>query len=299
MKKTVLLLMCSVLIYASCKQGGGSQTNSLAATPNKIDSNSYTLNGIPFKKANKMVNLFIKDPGSYTDTSQTCVWFTAAALDSMYQTLLRTNADGIRFYFARTIENHKYTVVAVSTKYGGIDSVTKRKIHADFFEVDTINVDAKGKLGLTTPAQGALLYSKISPCPSTPDTCPKLFHYITCNEGYKMVNYYGSDPINVTSSWYEITLIEALVKSLKTYHGDGLRIYYARHLNPHRVTPTDTIHRHGFALITTAATNKIHVDYYGCLDSIPVPGHPHRFFTGGADNGEECPTNCNGITWPN
>ena len=298
MKKFVLLLIGAVLIYASCKQGGSNQTATADASVSKIDSNSYTLNGIPFRKANKMVNLFIKDPGSYTDTSQTCVWFTAAALDSMYQTLLRTKADGIRFYFARTVENHKYTVVAVSTKFAGLDSVTKRKIHADFFEMDTINIDAKGKLGLITPAQGALLYSKTSPCPSTPDTCPKIFHYITCNEGYKMVNYYGSDPINATSSWYEITLIEALVKSLKTNHGDGLRIYYARHLKTGGISPTDTIHRHGFALITTAATNQIHVDYYGCLDSIPVPNHPHRFYVGGADNGEECPNNCNGVTWP-
>jgi hypothetical protein len=296
MKKTVLLLMCSVLIYASCKQGGGSQTNSLAVTPNKIDSNTYTLNGIPFRKANKMVNLFLKDPGSYTDTSQTCVWFSAAALDSMYQTLLRTKADGIRFYFARTIENHKYTVVAVSTKEV-IDSVTKHKIHADFFLADTIrNVDAKGKLGLITPAQGALLYAKTSPCPTTPDTCPKLYHYITCADAYKMVNHYGSDPINVTSSWYQISLIEALVKSLKSYNGDGLRVYYARRIRP--ATPRDTVHKHGFALITTAETHKIHVDYYRCLDSIPNPNNPHRYLMGGADNGEECPNNCNGVTWP-
>jgi len=249
-----------------------------------------------------MVNLFIKDPGSYTDTSQTCVWFTKAALDSMYSVLLRNKADGVRFYFARTVEDHKYTIIAISTKDGGPDTSKKSRngrIHADFFESDSLSVDAKGKLGLVTPQLGALLYSKTSPCAAIPDTCPKLFHYITCDKAYKMVNYYGSDVINATSSWYDIYLIEALVKSLKKYNGDGLRIYFARHLEIHKNTPADTIHRHGFALITTAKASNIHTDYYGCLDSIPSAKNPQHYLTGGAaDEGEECPTNCNGVTWP-
>ena len=163
-------------------------------------------------------------------------------------------------------------------------------------------VNMNGELGAVTPKEGALLYQRNSPCPQGPDPCPPTPHYITCSKAYSMVNNYGIDEINASSEWFDKDIIQTLIKALKNQNGDGIRIYYAKQL---LASPTDTAPRHGFVLITTRLIdNNIHEDYFDCITlSLKNKANKNKFkkgflFNGGTDNGEECPTNCSGVSWP-
>ncbi|MDB5007799.1 MAG: hypothetical protein JWP45_2192 [Mucilaginibacter sp.] len=312
MKKLILLLIIPVLIYSSCKQSAGKKENQTTTSALGIKTHAaqlrlFTLNGISLNEADDMVSNFLQNKGSYTDSVPTSIWFSKGVFLQMYNNLVKNpQSDGIRFYFAQTVPNDKYTVVAVSTMDGGLDpkdSSKTRHIHNDYYQHDNGGMNMKGILGVVTPQEGALLYTPAaspSPCPSGSDPCPVAPHYITCSIAYKMVNYFGSDPINATSEWFDKGIINDLNNALTSQNGDGIRIYYARHLKPDGAAPSDTVHRHGVVLITTAAMpNNIHQDRFECISLHPLYGNKKRdSFVGGTDNGEECPTNCSGITWP-
>jgi hypothetical protein len=105
----------------------------------------------------------------------------------------------------------------------------------------------------------------------------------------------SADEINSTSEWFDIGIIQALL--LNVSPKGGLRIYFAR--QPKAVTP-DTVARHGFILIITEPNaNCVQIDQFECLAINPhYPDHGPSKKGGGADNGEQCPYACNGVTWP-
>ena len=328
MKKLVFAMCIAfVVLMAACKQpdekktgnqNSEQQKDSAASLTNMASPklNLFTLNGIPLEEANAMISRFINNKGSYDNTKPTSVWFSAAAFQKMYS-LISTHADGIRFYFAKTIPDGKYTIVAVSTLDGGLDpdDLTKnRHIHMDYFQnsnPSTANLDVTGVVSYEKETVGATLYAYPSPCKlkEGEDGCPTgaaYPHYLSCDNAYKMVNYYGNDPINSTSEWFDLGVINDLNNSLIRQKGNGIRVYFARHLTPDGSATPDTVHRHGVVLITTEAVGDLNQDYYDCLTI-----HPHykgevsfkkhnaqNQFFGGTDNGEQCPTNCGGTTWP-
>lgn len=313
MKKLLFAISIAMvsLFAASCKQKdktGADQNDSQATvvaaakTAALTSKNYYTLNGISFNSADAMVNSFLADTGSFGINFHTCVWFSKAAFQQMYNILSKdTGSDGIRFYFARTIPDGRYTVVAVATTDGGVDTTDhtgQRHIHNDYFQhlkPVLTGTDVFGQLGAISYRDGALLHNPAgSPCPANTPPCPQTIHYISCDTAYMMVNPKTTDPINATSEWFDKGIINDLITA--TPANGGIRLYFAKHLAP--VAP-DTIARHGFVLIVTVKdpSSDIQVDTYNCIGLHPFYKHP--LFGGGAtDNGEQCPTNCQGTTWP-
>jgi len=75
----------------------------------------------------------------------------------------------------------------------------------------------------------------------------------------------------------------------------GLRIYFAQCLKPDKMR----IRRHAFVLIKTNNSTGTPVDDYFCFTlRLKGPKKNSNEDKGGTDNGEECPTNCSGVTWP-
>ena len=272
----------------------------------------FTLNGIQYDNAAAMVNSFLQNKGSYNTDSPTCIWFSQPVFNKMNSIVQNlAGSDGIRFYFAKTIPNGDYTVIAVTTLDGGPDPTdpttgpTQRHIHNDYFlhyNPNPTGAVLYGKLGDVTPIRGALLYrptSSPSPCPPGGDDCPDAPHYITCSKAYKMVNNFSSDEINATSEWFDKGIINSLNATIPI--GGGIRVYFARRLD---VASQDTITRHGFVIILTGPNpddSSIQQDTFVCISLENITHYPFKYDLlrgGGTDNGEQCPTNCTGITWP-
>jgi putative component of toxin-antitoxin plasmid stabilization module len=328
MKKLAIsiIIYLSVLIVISCtsKKNNLSKTDSLAALETKVSNsqitipaNSLTLNGIPFSTADSMVKRFHQNQGIYDTTARTSIWFSNSVFHGMDSLLIAQKADGLRIYFAKKADN-KYAIVVVSTAFGGLDTDKVTKIHNDQFQLSGEELYAKnttvnGEISYGASNQGALLYSNNPGCPPIgKDGCDASKpHYITCQKAFAMVNKYGNDKINATSEWFDTQIIKELDSSLTVQKGDGLRIYFARRLEIDQNEASDTVHRHGFVLITTQLVGNIHKDYYDCFLIRPQILRPQngmkamhltkgtmKIIDGGSDNGEQCPDNCTGAKLP-
>jgi hypothetical protein len=221
----------------------------------------------------------------------------------MYTAVQATQGlDGVRLYFARTSKNGPYTIAAFATTDGGIDTVNPdgyRHIHNDIFlTVNPFAAQAGRPSDPTKPAAGASLYGSAVPCVS--DACPPNIqhqhHYINCESAWGLVySDRSGDEINSTSEWFDIGIIKALLANIKS--NGGLRVYVGRH--PKAIAP-DTVARHGFVLIITEPdANNVQVDQFKCITITPhYPDHEEFHTGGGADNGEQCPYACTGVTWP-
>jgi hypothetical protein len=312
MKKLVFVIRIVLLglITVSCKQNSGrSKPESPLAKSNSSTLPLYTLNGLHLTDADAIINQFLQNRGSYDNSKQTSIWFSQPVFHAMYS-LISKQADGIRIYFAKTIPDGKYTFVVVSTFAGGPDpSNTNKNMHIDYFQhtkLTTSSGNVNGDVNYDTAGGGALLYaSKTPPCGTGSDGCDTTKpHYIPCKKAFKMVNYFGTDSINATSEWFDLGIIKDLDSVLVAQKGNGIRIYFSRHLEPDHSQMPDTIHRHGFVIITTklsadASGNQINLDNYDCFLTHPIyKDKMHHPFYGGTDNGEQCPTNCSGTTWP-
>ncbi|MFI5136447.1 MAG: hypothetical protein ACHQIM_01385 [Sphingobacteriales bacterium] len=307
MKKSVLAISTTfiILVSVACNQKGkqtGNPADSAKANAGVLAApppNSFTLNAIPGDTADAMVKKFTLDPGHYDPDHHTCIWFSKAALRQMDSVLNTTaNSDGIRFYFARELSGGSYTTVAVSTLDGGVNPGDSTKhIHKDYFQTSNPSggIPMAGKLGDTTPAQGALLYSPHSPC-KTADTCKeKAQHYISCSKAYRMVytNCKPSDSINAKAEWFDKGVIKDLITAIP--NGGGLRLYFAKHSE---AAAGDKVPRTAFVLMVTQSVNGIQTDEFVCLPIHPIYKQHHLLGGGGTDNGEMCPVNCTGVTLP-
>jgi hypothetical protein len=316
MKKLVLGVWI-VLMAAGCHSGnadtktidsGKSNSATVRKTPLQTD---YTLNGIAFSDADKMVQRFIGNRGSYDHSNHTCIWFCKEAMIKMVKLASDSSADGVRFYFAKN-ESGKYTTIVVGTKKGTKNIYAYSGFnHDDYFQsldpgTSVCNPGSVGnQLGDITIARGATLYNPAGPpCTGLP-TCGgnHSHHYLSCTDAYGMIykncgSTSVSNTINSTSEWFDLGILKCLVEKIP--EKGGLRIYYSKHSAP---APHDNVARHGFVLVLTEPdlTNKIQKDYFACFEVDNCLTYKH--FTkqdpgdSGADNGEECPLVCDGATW--
>ncbi|MBS1533136.1 MAG: hypothetical protein JSU01_22745 [Bacteroidetes bacterium] len=270
----------------------------------------YTLNNIPIASADAMIGYFQQNRGVYDNTKPTSIWFSEAELNGMLS-VMGKYADGIRFYFGKTTPDGQgqYVIIPISTVDVGPDpkdATGKRHIHSDYYQyqliytTDQTPVPVAGRMRYDNDSGGAAFYTTvINPC-TTPGTCvSQNDHYIDCNTALTMVRHYGSDQINANSEWFDRGIIKQLADSIKSKKGSGLRIYFARQINPDGSQNPDTIHRHGFVMIPTSVNGSVNKDYYDCFTLQPIYKIVNpKGGGGGTDNGEECPTNCSGGTLP-
>ncbi|MFD0766488.1 hypothetical protein ACFQZI_16625 [Mucilaginibacter lutimaris] len=285
--KKLLLLGCIPLLLAACKgktnkDAPDSNAESTASATAKVSTTRtalptlITLNGILLNDADRLVMDFISNSSIYK--SPTNIWFSKNYLTKLKQLLEKEGADGIRIYFAKF--NNGHNIILASTRKTG-----ERDTHRDYFEhTDPFlqTAEAKGVVDYTGK-YGATLYDPNMKCPDDDNCNISYNHYLKCSEAGERVRNFTNDKIATTSEWFDIGLLSHLMNELETNAvADGIRIYYARKIDADKT--------HGFVIVTTrpsAANKNIHEDYYTC--SSPIIR---------VDNGEQCPTNCNGVTWP-
>ena len=292
MKKTLYLL--GLLALASCQQP---QTDSKPAANElaqqaKSALKDITLNGLTFKQADEMVRRFIKS--NQSSAPVTSFWFSEDFLDAMNMVLANEQADGVRIYFAKD-SNDKNTIVMVSTR---AELLSGKPIHKEYFSRKTTLLDAAyatAEVSYDQP-KGADLYTLTS----YPQSCPHVSsHYLSPEQSAKWVQKFRDDQpagsplkINTSSVWYSRGIFRELKSLLqqandRQLRSDGFRIYVMR--------KDDVMQTVSFVMIPTIADqadDKIHKDYYDCLDKINMLPPPP------VDNGHECPSFCDdGATW--
>ncbi|MBB5397383.1 hypothetical protein [Mucilaginibacter sp. AK015] len=287
--KKLLLLSCVPLMLTACNSNSSkTPTDSTLQAQTAMDADSthirsraialpelITLNGLSLTKADVYVSDFINNPSVYK--SATSIWFSKAYVNTIKKMLEKEGADGIRIYFAKHSNGHNIAIV--STREIGTT-------HQDYFEHSDPFLKTPDAIGVVnyTTGNGATLYDRSPNCPINDNCNASYDHYLSCSEAAARVKNFTNDKFVTTSEWFDIGLLDNLCKELDSTDGaDGIRIYYARNTNPRKNT-------HGFVITTTKTSGSnsgIHEDYYTCSS---------RFRD--LDNGEQCPTNCNGVTWP-
>ncbi|MGZ3929195.1 MAG: hypothetical protein ACXVJG_19705, partial [Mucilaginibacter sp.] len=121
--------------------------------------------------------------------------------------------------------------------------------------------------------------------------------------GEKMVQAFYGKPFNAKSEWFDIAMLQYLVGEMNDEQDDGIRVYFAR--GAAGVSKPDDIDKARFVIVTTRpAVNPlthapIHKDYFDCIHPVLVAAvNKGTKKQGVNDNGELCPTNCNGTTLP-
>ncbi len=303
--KKVLLIAGILLSILSCNSNKKSSDNSIDASlqPSLMTS----LNGISYADASIMINRFLHN--KTINYSQATIWFKKSiinSMDSLLHVIKNENVaiDGVRLYFGKDSINRN-TVIAVATFSDGYPAPndTSELIHRDFFYLNAhylTTPDARGTANYS-PVQGALLFNNNFVCPpdSTSTGCDSAgLHYISCTKAQSMISTFlnsitnvKKDTINITSEWFDLGVFDDINNELKKNNkADGLRVYVGRDLTPQGSTK---IFRDAFILVTTEDNRT---DYYKCfaLHPVQVRSWGHH---GIDDNGEQCPTNCNVVTW--
>ena len=291
--KNLLLLGCIPLLMAACTGNGSKKTADSSADSATLKSSTnadsgvvsrakalpqlISLNGVSLADADSYVSDFINRASVYK--SPTSVWFSKAHVDSLKALLEREGADGIRIYFAKYPNGHN--IIMVSTRKIGLT-------HQDYFEHSApilLTAEAKGIVDYAGK-NGTSLYDPALKCPATDNCNISYEHYLKCSEAADRVRNFSNDKFTTTSEWFDIGVLGYLARELDSSPtADGVRIYYARKPDPDIKKST-----HGFVIVTTktSTTNSnIHEDYYTC-NSVKFR----------LDNGEQCPNNCTGVTWP-
>lgn len=286
MKKSIYSILL-LLVFSAC---GNQSSNKAVGSSNETmaaRADSVTLNGYTFAEADEMARSFLKN--GFSTEKQTSLWFSKNYIDSLETILSLEGADGIRMYFARN--GKKNALVIVST----IQSENTTPTHIDNFDHKS-NFFQPGNnphtLGLSENGvpEARLHAAKSTDCSSLP--CNSSGNTISCEQGHRWVSQFNGGPITTSSIWYPIELLhswkqeldKAVTKGLK---GDGIRIYFAR----------NDKNRNILVFTTTRENKKKRTDFYDCNSGMAnKDGDGNNGFV--ADNGEECPNNCNDITWP-
>lgn len=282
-----------LLIIASCGSPAPGDKNKSAAENESMAAaaDSVTLNGYTFAEAETMVRSFLRE--GYGSEKQTSIWFSKTYIDSLDTILRSEGADGFRIYFAR--KGSKNTIVMVATKKTKIKNPKDTTLftHRDHFTLKSLFLKP-GKnseiLGISeNGVPEARMYSAAeSDCTILP--CNESINTISCEQGRQWVNRFSQAPITTTSLWYPIGLLQSWKKELDAAvankaDGDGIRIYFAKNDKGRNV----------FVMSTTRIINgQKRTDYYECYYRDPEKGIKKIDVS---DNGEECPNNCNDLTW--
>jgi hypothetical protein len=282
--KKLLLLGCIPLLMAACTGSGDKKTadSSAADSTRKLRRAAVLpqlikLIGVLLADADKYVSDFINAASVYK--SPTSIWFSKAYINNIKLMLEKEGGDGVRVYFAKYPNGHN--IILVSTRKTGVAGT-----HQDYFEHSDPFLQTAEAKGLVdyTGKNGATLYDPALKCPDVDNCNVSYDHYLKCSEAADRVRNFSNDKFYTTSEWFEKGVIDDLKEELDNNKiADGARIYYARNNSAAKKT-------HGFVIITTqksGTSGNIHEDYYTCSS------HVIR-----SDNGEQCPVNCNGVTWP-
>ncbi len=303
MKKLLLVIGVALigLLFFSCKQN---EKNKTMDSPKENKPNrgilqgkkDITLNGIDAITAQTMITHFAMNRDDDKKPRLTSVWFSKQTIHSIDSLLCAEkksgkNTDGLRIYFASDPSiikpqlNYIIALVSTYTDSNTYPNNPNRSTHRDYYDHDAIFLNSTtGDITYDGKDSGALLYSSSPPCP-VPDNNPCYFapqHFITCHDANKWVRNYGKSKINTFSEWFELDLINQLDAGLQNIANnlDGLRIYLAKADNIS--TYKDHKNRHLFIIVPTTNKNKVHQDYYGCIEVHYIN-----------DNGQLCPYNCN------
>ncbi|HVW97894.1 MAG TPA: hypothetical protein VHA56_18130 [Mucilaginibacter sp.] len=274
-----------------------------------------TLNGITIPQANARVTLSVGTADKKPANEQ--IWFRREVVEAWYSLLLADQkrgikADGIRIYLSRILatpqnpihRNNGIIVVSTFSKDTLIDNKDSI-IHKDYFtHLDSNKLfkmaDIKGKIYFDNDAvNGAALYD-VCNCDITTPCSTSSEHEILRSKAESMVqNFRGSlfrsGAINSTAEWFDIKMLKYLLTKMEEdKDDDGVRIYFARGI--------DNDYAKGkvkFVFVTTKPgnTTDTHSDYLDC-EHFPLINKISDPFTGPTDNGELCPTHCQGITLP-
>lgn len=306
MKKLLLGTFVVLIVALGC--GGNSTDQNKTSTKSKdtsitkekstsvhphispvCNSSGITLNGIACNAADVMVDRFVQD--NMSSDKKTNIWLSRTWVNKIYDILTAeqttVKADGIRLYFAKNA-NNRNTIIITSTKFGGTDPYSSTgNDHLDYFEhtdpfLSTVNAHVAEDYG-TDP--GAKLYNGAN-CSTEANCNINELNYISCIKAAAAVKKFGKSTVNTISEWFPLTVIENIKCNLdgapSALMADGVRIYFAK--------KSKKIDRHSFLFVTTKTKGAGHEDFYECYCS----SYKH----GVTDNGEQCPTNCNGATWP-
>jgi hypothetical protein len=323
--KRVLLIGITIIVATACffairkihlSQLTESRTEKLTWNPTDI-----TLNGIPADAADGMVTDFTDDNTS-TD-KWTTIWLSKPWVDAMSALLDKEQSDagsnsyGFRFYFAKKA-NGKNTIIIVSTGDGQEDYFEHTSAFLDDLKANPShialyikeNYNGNGNAG----DPGERFYDDSFNCSGISTPCIfTIGNNIDCEVAHGAVKYFRDHPdhpgnsqkISTTSEWFPLSLLDGLEEELQTpatstVKPDGVRIYFAR---------DQTTHRHFFILVPTQANLQIngsHIDNYDCFgnnsaikkNAIVNHNDIRPNYISPNDNGELCPTHCQGATLP-
>jgi hypothetical protein len=325
MKKLVFGIL-GILIILSFKAPKDLKNKVINDPPEKFS----TLNGFSEAEAKKLVKYC---DSTYDHTPKhTQVWFRREIIEAWYELLkadsckLGINTDGIRIYISRkqpsdsTPIHSNNGIVVVSTFYSGWvpEDGVKVKRHTDYFnhpsDASLFKLSAiNGEISLDRNSNnGALLYNTCR-CDVTEPCIIASDHDIPRSVAEKMVHRFRGIPIfrtgaiNAKAEWFDKDMIRILVAEMQEGKDtgedkdDGVRIYFARGINNDY-----TKHKSEFVIVPTrpeidpATGRTIHKDYFDCAHRQHISQYTDKTdkSAGGFDNGELCPTHCQGITLP-
>jgi hypothetical protein len=301
MKKLMVLISISLLV-SSLKVCYGQSTV------------MSTLNGYTVDDANKMVNAYLEQPGMYSSTNETNVWFSKAiinSIDTMLHSEIRRDTtainksilsipDGIRIYFAKDFNGGNVIVVSTcSQRHAAADNTPY--IHHDYFTHRGLflsSSDAQSIVDHGSMKGTSYTDTYIQACPGT--ACiTNNGHFLPCADTKAWIRNYDAtaQTDTVTSEWFDLKLIDLINTELQNNaNADGLRIYYASKVK-------STTYKHCFIIINTTVVNGglakggYSIDDYSCPPQTEDFINISKTMTSN-DNGEQCPTNCSGVTWP-
>jgi hypothetical protein len=144
-----------------------------------------------------------------------------------------------------------------------------------------------------------MLYG-ICNCDITKRCLTQSTHDIKRSVAETMVQSFKGSPFNVKSEWFDIKMLENLLTEMHDEQDDGIRIYFARGVT-NIGRPVD-IGKARFVVTTTRSVpnTNIHKDFFDCSHPPLATTIKDRIKPGGPsqDNGELCPSNCDGVTLP-
>jgi|GEM_PF-3863804 len=307
--KNLLLIAGVFFLFEACHQNKQERVavlptaKCIPASPTTSGSppaNTYTLDGNRVSDAIKYVNYFQNsgNPDNFDQGLHYSVFYKARAIKSIYDAIPKTTCDGIRFYFGKTSrsDNH-FMLIPVATLNGVPDPTCPDvKDHTDYF------LTTSPGYAPSTPEGGPALPGSLFGinCPIGNDDCPQTTHYINCDDAKQFATYSKKEQMNATSEWFDAEVIKEMIDLIPT--NGGIRFYFGKHSTAGN---HDNIPRHGIIMMITERQKEQEVDTLICLpkdqgkhDLFKKLRKLYRLTGGGTNNGEECPTNCQGTKLP-
>ena len=307
--KKLLLLLFGLTSLSCCKR----THESLRPDTDHIVESS--LNGFSEVDTKTRVSNFASNTNATHANTQ--VWISLTLLKKMSDLLTddATNGavvpNGIRIYFSSTSSVAASApsddqIIVVSTYKSGVNELGVQ-VNTDYFEhsksfVDAINVlisqgDPHYKIFHDSDhSNGAILFDPCNNCDITHPCIVTSGHDIKHSVARKLVKHFSDVGPTVTAVWFDINMLNNLVSEMPNENDDGIRIYFARNID---TTGADQ-NKEEFVIATTQLESGTgnHKDYFDCRSPITPPIPPSKNNFASQENGEICPSNCDGVSKP-